>query len=76
MLTYDEPIRLSRDDQVLLEAGQSVMFQQCCDCGLTHRIDFEGNKGDLWLRFESIGKQFPSDWEFKTVVRENGNEST
>lgn len=70
MPSYDEPVKLSSEDQVLLDAAQRVMFQQCCDCGLTHRIEVEGNKGDLWFRWVNIGKQFPPDLEIKTIVRE------
>lgn len=70
MPSYDEPYRLSSDEQILLKAEQTVFYQQCCDCGLTHRVEVEGNKGDLWFRHVNIGKEFPPDVEIRNVVRE------
>lgn len=70
MPKYNEPVRLSSEDQILLPADQSFMLQQCCNCSLTHRIEVEGNRSDLWFRWVNIGDQFPTDVEIRNVVRE------
>jgi hypothetical protein len=56
-----EPVHLLDDDVVVLKREHNVMYQQCCDCGLVHRIEASPRSEDVRLRFVRVGNAFPLD---------------
>lgn len=64
----EAPVRVASEDVLVLKAEQSEMYQQCCGCGLTHRIEVSPRDKDLRLRFVNIGHQFPPDLTVETYL--------
>lgn len=65
----EKPVRVDDRDVLVLPRGQHVLFQQCCDCGLTHRIEVRGNnEAELRFRFINIGNGLPLELEPVTVL--------
>ena len=31
--------------------GRVPHFEECCDCGLTHRIEYKLDNGRVWFRY-------------------------
>lgn len=56
-----EPAHLNSDDVVVIAANHDHFYQQCCDCGLVHRVEVLGREPALRLMFVRIGPNFPAD---------------
>lgn len=65
---FDTPQEVASEDVVVLKAEHSVMFQQCCGCGLTHKIEVSPRESDLRMRFVNIGYSFPADLVIQNYI--------
>ena len=56
MELHAEPAKIASEDIVHVQPDQHILYQQCCDCGLRHRIEIIERHPVLKLRFYNIGE--------------------
>ncbi len=53
---HTAPCKVASEDVVRVLPEQKILYQECCDCGLQHRIEILSREPVLKLRFVNIGR--------------------
>ena len=53
MSRKEEPVQLIDPEKwYAIGFGAKPFREECCDCGLTHRMDFKLENGRFWVRYQ------------------------